>query len=297
MKPAILLNRPGTRALCLAVLIGVGTPGCMLFTTKRDGDRLRKEVTALSARVELMKKGEKDTLDALTKAKAELVELKGILPKARAILLRSSARFGVRLEQLSTTVAKLQGRLENMETDHGPLVKAQKAFKAKVEQIAETLERVRSELTKLIAEVRRKPSRPAPQSAPELFAGATIARLSGRMAKARQLYDELLQRFSRDRRAEAARYWIAKTYFDSYDYRNAIVAVSKLLKISPQGRFEAKARLLSARSYFELKRCKTALRIMDRLVKLFPNAEVAPDAKGFQARLRRLQNVPRYCQR
>lgn len=286
------------RLLLPALLLTTSGPGCMFFTTRAEGTRLRKEVLALRERVSGMKKREHDTLDALKKAKGELVELKGLLPRARAILLRNSARFGARLDQLATTVAKMQGRLENVETDQGSSNKSGKGLREKLAKVAESLARIKTEVTRLMAEVRTKPRpRPGPKTAMELWAAANVARLTGRGAKARQLYAALIQRFRRHPRAEAAYFFTAKTHFDAFDYKNAVVAVSRQLKKHPRGRFAARGRVLSAKSYFELKRCKTAIRILARLLRLFPNAEVTPSARQLLTRVRRLRTVSRYCRR
>lgn len=286
--------RPLLPALLLTLV--ALSPGCMFFTTKAEGTRLRKEVRQLRDRVVQMNQNKKDTLEALKKAKIELVELRGIVPKARAILLRNSARFGVKLDRLAVTVDKLKGRLANVESDLGSTTKSSKGVRQQLTKMAETVARIKTEVTRLIAEVRRKP-RPGPKTAEELFAAANVARLTGRGAKARQLYTTLIKRYARHKRAEAAYYFIAKSYFDTYDYRATVVAVSRQLKAHRRGRFAARGRLLSARSYFELKRCKTAQRILDRLVRSFPNDEVTPAAKQLLARVRRLRTVSRYCRR
>jgi TolA-binding protein len=269
--------------------------GCMLFTTKREGDKLRQEVGKLSRQVETMQKEQKAFLAKLTKAHAQLAELTSILPKARSILLRSSARFGVRLEQLATDVGKIKGRFENLSADQAEAAKKQKQLQTQLATATETLERVKTELTRLIVEVRK--ARVAPKTAAEFWAQATQARLAGRLPEARRYYQTLIKRFPRDPRAEAASYWTAKTYFDAYDFRNAVVAAARTLKAHPKGRFDARTRLLSARSYFELKRCRIAMRIVARLIRLHPNAAVAPQAKALLARLKRIQHMARFCRR
>jgi TolA-binding protein len=284
-----------TALVLAAMLFAAGAPGCMFFTTRAEGSRLRAEVKSLRDRVDLMKKRERDTLAALQQAKGELVELKGLLPRARAILLRNSARFGAQLDRLIATVSKIQGRLENVETDLGNATKGGKGVRERIAKVAETVERIKIEVTRLMAEVRKKPA--APKTAGELFAAANVARLTGRAAEARQLFAKFVKRYPRNVRVEAAYYLTARTHFDAYDYRAAVVAVAQQLKKYPRGRFSARGRLLSARSYFELKRCKTALRILGRLVRLFPNAEITPEARQLLLRVQRLRKVSRYCQR
>ncbi len=286
------------RLLLPALLLIASGPGCMFFMTKAEGSRLQQEVKSMRDRVSLMKKREQETLTALKKAKGELIELKGLLPRARAVLLRNSARFGARLDRLATTVAKLQGRLENVETDQGSSTKTGKGVRAKLAKVTETLARIKTEVTRLMAEVRAKPKpRPGPKTAAEFWAAANVARLTGRGAKARRLYAAIIRRYARHGRAEAAYYYTAKTYFDAYDYRNAVVALSRQLKTHPKGRFAARGRLLSARSYFELKRCKTAARILARLLRIFPHAAVTPTARKLLTRVQRLRSVSRYCRR
>jgi len=289
-----ILFRRWLPTLLAILLLTLAAPGCMFFTTRAEGTRLREEVKALRDHVSGMKKREQDTLIALKKAKSELLELKGLLPRARAILLRNSARFGARLDELASNVAKMQGRLENVETDQGGVNKRDKGVQQRLAKVAESVARIKTEVTRLIAEVRKKP-RPGPKTANELWAAANVARLTGRGAEARQLYATLIRSHSRHPRVEAAYYFTAKTYFDAFDYRNAVVAVSRQLKKHSTGKFAARGRLLSAKSYFELKRCQTSIRILARLVHLFPHAEVTPAARQLLIRVRRLLTVSRYC--
>ena len=280
----------------ILLALGLSASGCMLFTTKNEGDQLKRQVIALGSRLDQMKQREKAFFDALKKAKGELGELKDLLPKARTILLRNSARFGAQLERVISTVSKIQGRLENIETDQGGTTKGHKALKAQVDLLAGSLSQVRTELTRLMTEV-RKTQKPEPKTAAEMYAQATIARLSGRGATARALYAMLIHRFPKDRRAEAAYYWTAQSQFDEFNYPKAVGATIAQLKAFPNGPLAPKARLLSARSYFELKLCPKAIRILAGLVRRYPNADVTPAARTLLLRLRRVQNVSRYCRR
>ncbi len=269
--------------------------GCMLFTTKKEGTDLRKQVETLSGQVKAVRAREKATLSELRKAYGELKELKEILPKARQILLRSSARFGVKLDQLSADVGKLKGQMENLLSSQGGDSKERASLKSQVAKLAENLGRVQTELTRLLVEVRKRQADPT--TAATWWARATMRRLAGRFPEARQDYQQLIQKHPRDRRVPGAYYYIAKTWFDAYDYKRAVVEVARLLKARPGSRFDARARLLSARSYFELKRCRTAMRILSRLVRRHPHAEITPQAKALLARLNRIQRVSRFCRR
>jgi TolA-binding protein len=269
--------------------------GCMLFTTKKEGNTLRREVRTLSGQVAALRKREKATLAELRKAYGELKELKEILPRARQILLRSSAQFGLRLDRLASDVAKLKGKVDDLSADLAGARKVRAAHTAALKGLAETAKRLQVELTRLITEVRKE--RAEPRTAAEWWARATVARLSGRLPEAERAYRALIQKFPADPRVPEAYYRIAQMHFEAYAFRKAIVAVARLLRAKPGSRFDAAARLLSAKAYFELKRCKRAIRILARLVRVSPNAEPTPKARALLKRLLRIQNVSRFCSR
>lgn len=259
----------------------------MFFTTRKEGETLQKQVKVLDGQMaELHKQG-------LASLRKELAELKELLPQARALLLRNSARFGVKLDRLVGEVDRLKGRVENLAADVGGGSKQEKTLKAQVARLAETVEQLRVELTRIVVEVRRQQAEPT--TAAELFARATVRRLAGQLAEARQDYLALVRRFPNDPRVDEAYYQIAWTHQAAYEFKAAAVAVARLLKARPGSRFEAPARLLSARSHMELKDCRTAIRILVRLVRSHPQDEATPEARRLLTRLQRIQNVARYC--
>jgi TolA-binding protein len=278
--------------LPLTVMLGA-SPGCMFFTTKREGDQLRQELVATKARLEAAEKGKVGSPGGLDKAGGDLAELKDLLPKAKELLQRSAARVGARLDQLDSLVSKLQGRLESLETDAGSGTKTVQTLKTQVAQVLELQERIRSEVTKLMVEVRRPV--PEPKTANELFARATIARLAGRYPEARQDYESLIRSFPTDPRVEACHLFVAQTHFESFDFKASVGAIARQLKAFPEGKLAMAARLLSARSHAELKKCGTAIRILTRMLQTSPSAEESTQAQTLLNHLRRVQRETRYC--
>lgn len=281
--------------ICSFLALTQAMAGCMLFTTKKEGDSLRREVRTLSAKVSTLRKREKTTLTELRKAYGELKELKDLLPKARQVLLRSSAQFGVRLDRLSSDVAKLKGSLDDLQAGRAATQRKRSEQAARLAALAKTTQQIGAELGRLIKEVRKKSSEP--KTAAEWWARATVARLTGRLPQAERAYQSLIRNHPADPRVAAAYYYIAKMYFDAYAFRRAIVSVARLLRAKPGSRFDAPARLLSARAYFELKQCRRATRILSRLVRLHPHAARAPQARRLLKRILRLRKVARYCSR
>lgn len=276
-------------AALLVALLGASLPsaGCMFFTSRKEGETLQKQVKVLEGQMaELHKQG-------LASLRKELAELKELLPQARALLLRNSARFGVKLDRLVGEVDRLKGRVENLAADVGGGSKQEKTLKAQVARLTETVEQLRIELTRIVLEVRRQQAEPT--TAAELFARATVRRLAGQLAEARQDYLALVKRFPNDPRVDEAYYRVAQTHQAAFEFKAAAVAVARLLKARPGSRFEAQGRLLSAQSHMELKDCRTAIRILARLVRTHPQDEAAPQARRLLARLQRIQNVARYC--
>lgn len=281
------------RVLALGLAVAGSSSGCFIFTSKQEGDRLKTEVATLRTRLDQADAKKKETLAALAKAHADLGELKDVLPRARDLLLQSSARVSARLDQIESTITKLQGRQESLETDLGAYNKYVSGMKGQVTAVTDLAERLRTELSRLMIEVRR--ASPEPRTAAELFARATIHRLTGKYPEARQDYAAFLQKYPTDLRAEAAHLQLAQTHFDAYDFKAAILATAALLKAHPDGKLAGAGRLLSARSHVELKRCVVAIRILTRMLQTTPTAEEAPAAQSLLNHLRRVQKLSRYC--
>lgn len=98
-------------------------------------------------------------------------------------------------------------------------------------------------------ERRRRRARAAAADAGELFDHANLARRAGRLEDAADLYDDLVARYPRDRRASLAAFELGRLRMDSLrDNRGAVQALERALKLDHNGEFaeDAMARLVLA---------------------------------------------------
>src|SRR5262245_59023569 len=80
-------------------------PGCFLFTSKYEGEQLRKDMTQVQAKVDALDRRDADLTQATHEAKEQLARLRGIMEEATKLVTRNSADVGLQVQKLQQDLA------------------------------------------------------------------------------------------------------------------------------------------------------------------------------------------------
>lgn len=287
----VLIAHIRGRGAILALCLFLG--GCHFVTTRKQGDLMREQISGLELQLDRMKEQRKELEEALASAKKDQEKLSEVLESAKQLLLRNSADLGAKFEVVETQVGKILGRLEDLEKDYkqkGALTEKSR------EDIIRVVSAIREDLDAFKAKVVAWHTKPQePQGADELFEAAQKSYRTGAYVKARNYYQQFVDRHPDDPRAERAFFNLAESYARENKFGAAELSLRRFIKQFPDGKLAPAAWLLRAQCYQELKYCKNAIEILTQLRNQFPKSSEAAEALQRIKRLKKMLGSPRFC--
>lgn len=270
--------------LAALALLGA-TCGCMLFTTKDEGQQLKTGLDKLRAQVDEMALREQELRKATTEAKAQVVKLREVLEQATNLVQRNSADLGVQVQKLQADLAGLIGKTD--EVAH--------TLESVAKQFGEYRAQTDVKLEGLTTKAGTATAPPAPEDKDKLFDEAYKRYQQGQFEEARRLFRTFTTRHGRDERADNAQYWIGQAYYEERKYAAAIAEFKKVLDNFPRGDATDGAMYGMALSFVELKYCTEGEAYLSDMIKRFPRSQLIEKAKKKIKEVKRSKRNKKLC--
>jgi tol-pal system protein YbgF len=274
----------GLRGLVALALLGA-LSGCMLFTTKDEGQQLKTSLDKLRAQVDDMNLREQELRKATADAKAQVVKLREVLDQATGLVQRNSADLGVQVQKMQTDLAGLIGKAE--EISH--------ALESVSKQFGEYRAQTDVKLESLTTKAGTATAPPAPEDKDKLFDEAYKRYQAGQFEEARRLFRTFTTRYGRDDRADNAQYWLGQAYYEERKYAAAIAEFKKVLDNFPRGDATDAAMFGMALSFVELKYCTEGEAYLQDLLKRFPNSTLKEKAQKKIKEVKKMKRNKKLC--
>ena len=247
-----------TLALWAALLAGAAHAA--LF----DDDEARKQIFQLKNQVEARQKAIEERLSAID---------------ARLGQLDSSGQNRVvdlaqLIESLKQDVAKLRGQIEVLSNQTETLERRQKDLYVDLDNRLRKLEQTQSQLQDKLSQGER--SAAAEKQAYEL---ALNQFKLGNYQLSITSFQNFMTNFASSELLPSAQYWIGNAYYAMRDYKSAIAAQQKVVKLWPENSKAPDALLNIASSQGELGQSPAARETLRALVKKYPSSPAAEQAK------------------
>lgn len=274
----------GLRVLFGVALLGA-TCGCMLFTTKDEGQQLKTSIDKLRAQVDDMNLREQELRKATAEAKAQVAKLREVLDQATNLVQRNSADLGVQVQKLQGDLAGLIGKTE--EISH--------TLESVSKQFGEYRAQTDVKLEGLTAKAGTATAPPAPEDKDKLFDEAYKRYQQSQFEEARRLFRTFTTRYGRDDRADNAQYWLGQAYYEEKKYAAAIAEFKKVLDNFPRGDATDAAMYGMAHSFIELKYCTEGEAYLQDLTKRFPRSPLVEKAKQRIKEIKKIKRNKKLC--
>jgi TolA-binding protein len=269
------------RLTCSACLVG-SLSGCGVWTTSGEGDQLRQDVDAHTARIREIEKAQNDQLEQLraaeTKAQKSIDDLEGVIDRATTVVQRNSADVTVQVSELQTKLAVVEGRMAELQFAIEELKKAGSHAGGAVASAGGATaggEAAASET-------------PIPADKTEHYAAAYRAYSDRDFTKARNLFRAFIDRYKTDAQADNAQYWIGASYLVENRPATALAELRKVIESFRGGDAVDEALLDMAQAFYRLKACSDARTTLDTLIKTQPNSPLVERAKQQLKDMRKL---------
>jgi TolA-binding protein len=263
-----------------ACLLGT-LSGCFIWTTSGEGDQLRTDVDAHTARLREIEKAQNDQLEQLrtaeAKAQKSIDDLEGVIDRATSVVQRNSADVTVQVSELQTKLAVVEGRMAELQFAIEELKKTAGSHGASAAAGGTT---AGGEATPADAQV--------PADKTEHYAAAYRAYSDRDFAKARNLFRAFIDKYKTDAQADNAQYWIGASYLVENRPATALAELRKVIESFRGGDAVDEALLDMAEAFYRLKACSDARTTLDTLIKTQPNSPLAEKAKQKLKDMRKL---------
>ncbi len=254
----------------------------MLFTTRGEGQGLRRDVDQIEKDLELQR-AELD--DAVRDATEEVARVKQLTDEATKLLARNSADVGATVEEARAAVQRLEGRVEE----------ATQALDALRKELGEYRAATDVKLEGLLGQSTKAQAPPLPEGKQELFAEGGRRLEAGQHDEARRLLRHYLSRFGGDDQADNAQLMLGESYFREEKYAAAIGEFQKVIDAFPKGDAVDDAFLKNGQAFFRLKYCTDARVFLQELIRRFPRSPLVQDARKLLGELDRAKKDRAKC--
>jgi len=275
-----------TYLLLLAGALWLLPSGCFWFTTKHEGQKLRKEVDSLDQRIET-KEGD---------LQSKIAELEKVLAEATKVLRRNSADLGADFETQKQELRRLDGMITDART-YADEVKAQVEAQEKAAQNdREVMDKRLASLEERLAaleEAAKAP--PTPKSADELYREGKAAFDAGDFSAAHTLFKQLVARYPGHDRADDGQYYRGEAYFKAKEYDSAIREFQKVVDKFSTSPLADDALYRAGEAAQNLKRCSEARAYFGLLRQKYSSSSLAKKAKDKDAQLKRDARDKKKC--
>lgn len=287
---SMLSLRATGRAFCAACLLS-SLSGCFIWTTSGEGDQLRTDVDAHTARIRQIEKAQNDQLEQLrtaeSKAQKSIDDLEGVIERATTVVQRNSADVTVQVSELQTKLAVVEGRMAELQF-------AIEELKKGAASVASSGSGAGGQAAGSATSADAATEQPAvPADKTEHYAAAYRAYSDRDFTKARTLFRAYIDKYKTDAQADNAQYWIGASYLVENRPATALAELRKVIESFRGGDAVDESLLDMAEAFYRLKACSDARTTLDTLIKTQPNSPLAEKAKQKLKDMRKLSKD--YC--
>jgi tol-pal system protein YbgF len=260
-----------------AALAACGLAGCFFFTSKGDGEALRRDVTTLQDRLNSKEKVLDDQIAALKTATEE----------ATKVLKRNSADLGADVDGLRNDVREGKGSVEQVLAQLDKLQTAIDAYRkttdARLDQLDQHIAQIES-------------GKPSPNSSDDdMWRLGQQAFTAAHYTDAIDIFKQLVTTYPSSPHAPPAQYFRGMSYTNMKDWDHAIGAYQQLVDRYPQSDLADDGLYFSALAAQQLHNCTEARAYIGVIIQKYPKSNVLSKASQLDTELKRDQKNKAKC--
>jgi len=234
-----------------------------------DDDEARKQITQLRNQADSRQKSIEERLSAID-AKLGQIDATG---QNRTVDLAQL------IESLKQDMAKLRGQIEVLSNQSETLERRQKDLYVDLDNRLRKMEQTQTQLQDKMSQGERSAA-----AEKQAYETALNQFKLGNYQLAITSFQNFMTNFSSSEMLPSAQYWIGNAYYAMRDYKSAIAAQQKVVRLWPENSKAPDALLNIASSQAEIGQSSAARETLRMLVKKYPSSSAAEQAKQRLAR-------------
>ncbi len=254
----------GARLAWGGIFLGAFLVPLLAHAALFDDDEARKQIVQLRNQVESRQKSIEERLSAIDARLAQM-DSSG---QNRAVDLAQL------LDSLKQDLAKLRGQVEVLANQTEILERRQKELYVDLDNRLRRLEQTQSQLQDKLSQGERSAA-----SEKQAYEAALNQFKLGNYQLAITNFQNFMTNFASSELVPSAQYWIGNAHYAMRDYKSAIAAQQRVVKLWPENSKAPDALLNIASSQSELGQSSAARETLRALVKKYPSSSAAEQAK------------------
>jgi tol-pal system protein YbgF len=263
------LSRGGARLARGGIFLGAFLLPLLAHAALFDDEEARRQIVQLRNQIESRQKSIEERLSSIDARLAQM-DSSG---QNRAV------DFAQLIDSLKQDVAKLRGQIEVLANQTEILERRQKDLYVDLDNRLRRLEQAQSQLQDKLSQGERSSA-----SEKQAYEAALNQFKLGNYQLAISSFQNFMNNFSSSELVPSAQYWIGNAHYAMRDYKSAIAAQQKVVKLWPENSKAPDALLNIASSQSELGQSNAARETLRGLVKKYPSSSAAEQAKQRLAR-------------
>ncbi len=258
------MPKAGARLARGGIFLGAFLVPLLAHAALFDDEEARRQIVQLRNQVESRQKSIEERLSAIDARLAQM-DSSG---QNRAVDLAQL------LDSLKQDLAKLRGQVEVLANQTEILERRQKELYVDLDNRLRRLEQTQSQLQDKLSQGERSAA-----SEKQAYEAALNQFKLGNYQLAITSFQSFMTNFASSELVPSAQYWIGNAHYAMRDYKGAIAAQQKVVKLWPENSRAPDALLNIASSQSELGQANAARETLRALVKKYPSSPAAEQAK------------------
>jgi TolA-binding protein len=264
--------------LLLLFFLAPAVSGCFLWTTRGEGDALKKDNERLRQRMEqldahLLEEQQRLT-EMIDRARSDVEKLEEMLTRATRVLARNSADFGAELESAKDKLREASGGIAELRHE--------------LEQLATLVDRSDRRIHEfaLAAGLDLPVDEGAiPATADGHFDAIKGALAAGRHGEVRSLGKIFHERYPKDQRCDDVQLLIAKSHLEQKQYAKGLGALRRFTDLYPKSELTPEVLYEMAQAFLALGDCTDARVLADAIIAKHPGSPFAEKARKLKEQM------------
>jgi len=264
--------------LALLASLAPVVSGCFLWTTRGEGDSLKKDNERLRQRVEQLDTHLAEEQQRLTemidRARGDVEKLDEMLTRATQVLARNSADFGAELESANDKLREASGGIAELRHELEQLTGQVDRTDRKVHEFA-----LAAGLDLPIDEGK------IPDTTEAHFDAVKEALAAGRHGEVRSLGKIFLERYPKDQRCDDVQLLIAKSHLEQKQSAKGLGALRRFTDLYPKSELTPEVLYEMAKAFLALGDCTDAKVLTDAIVSRHAKSPFAEKARKLKEQM------------
>jgi TolA-binding protein len=264
----------------LLLFVAPAASGCFLWTTRGEGDALKKDSERLRLRMEQLDahldEEQRRLTEMIDRARSDVEKLEEMLTRATQVLARNSADFGAELEAANDKLREASGGIAELRHELEQLTGQVDRTDRKVHEFA-----LAAGLDLPVEEGK------IPATVEAHFDAIREALAAGRHGEVRSLGKIFHERYPKDQRCDDVQLLIAKSHLEQKQYAKGLGALRRFTDLYPKSDLTPEVLYEMAQAFMALGDCTDAKVLADAIIARHAKSPFAEKARKLKEQMDR----------